>query len=64
MSDYLVRIFTKAGNIRGLACVTTDLVDEARRRHNTLPTALAALGRTLTGGTLVGPCSKPDSESP
>jgi molecular chaperone Hsp33 len=54
MTDYLVRIFTKEGNIRGLACVTTNLVDEARRRHGTFPTASAALGRALTGGALMG----------
>lgn len=54
MSDYLVRIFTKEGNIRGLACVTTNLVEEARQRHDTFPTASAALGRALTGGALLG----------
>jgi molecular chaperone Hsp33 len=54
MSDYLVRIITKEGNIRALACVTTELVDEARRRHGTFPTASAALGRALTGGALMG----------
>lgn len=54
MKDYLVRIITKAGNIRALACVTTSLVDEASRRHGTLPTASAALGRALTGGALMG----------
>lgn len=54
MNDYLVRIFTKEGNVRGLACVTTDLVEEARRRHGTFPTASAALGRALTGGALLG----------
>lgn len=54
MNDYLVRIFTKEGNIRGLACVTTNLVEEARRRHGTFPTASAALGRALTGGALLG----------
>ena len=54
MNDYLVRIFTKEGNIRGLACITTNLVEEARRRHGTFPTASAALGRALTGGALLG----------
>jgi molecular chaperone Hsp33 len=54
MTDYLVRIFTKEGNIRGLACVTTNLVEEARRCHGTFPTASAALGRALTGGALLG----------
>lgn len=41
-------------NIRGVACVTTNLVDEARKRHGTSPTASAALGRALTGGALLG----------
>jgi len=54
MNDYLVRIFTIEGNIRGLACVTTNLVEEARRRHGTFQTASAALGRALTGGALLG----------
>lgn len=54
MNDYLVRIFTKVGNIRGLPCVTTNLVEDARRRHSTFPTVSAALGRALTGGALLG----------
>ncbi|MCM2358936.1 MAG: Hsp33 family molecular chaperone HslO [Geobacteraceae bacterium] len=54
VSDYLVRIITKAGTIRALACVTTRLVDEARCRHGTRPTASAALGRALTGAALFG----------
>src|SRR6185295_16533904 len=40
--------------IRALAAVTTGVVEEARRRHGTLPTATAALGRTLTAGLLLG----------
>ncbi|HEY6838623.1 MAG TPA: Hsp33 family molecular chaperone HslO [Geobacteraceae bacterium] len=54
MSDYLVRIITDTGNVRALACVTTDLVREGASRHGTLPTAGAALGRALTGGALFG----------
>ncbi|GFO59247.1 33 kDa chaperonin [Geomonas silvestris] len=52
--DYLVRIITKAGNVRGLACLTTGLVEDICKRHGTLPTASAALGRALTAGTLMG----------
>ena len=37
-----------------MAAVTTILVGEACRRHRTFPTASAALGRTLTGGLLLG----------
>jgi molecular chaperone Hsp33 len=60
MNDYLVRIMTKSGTIRGLACVTTGLVAEAARRHGTLPTATTALGRALTGGALMGALLKTD----
>jgi molecular chaperone Hsp33 len=37
-----------------MAAVTTELVAEAARRHQTSPTATAALGRTLTGTLLLG----------
>jgi molecular chaperone Hsp33 len=37
-----------------MAAVTTGLVAEAARRHETSPTATAALGRTLTGTLLLG----------
>lgn len=60
MKDYLVRIIGRDVNIRGMACVTTNLVDEARRRHGTSRTASAALGRALTGGALMGALLKKD----
>ncbi|MGD8226340.1 MAG: Hsp33 family molecular chaperone HslO [Desulfobacteraceae bacterium] len=54
MKDYLVRIITKNANVRGLACVTSHLVDETCRRNGAHPTACVALGRALTGGALMG----------
>ncbi|MBI1921173.1 MAG: Hsp33 family molecular chaperone HslO [Geobacter sp.] len=54
VEDYLVRVMTKEGNIRALACVTTGLANDLCRRHGTSPTASAALGRALTGGALLG----------
>lgn len=54
MTDYLVRVIAKSGSVRGLACITTGLVNDICRRHGTLPTATAALGRALTAGTLMG----------
>jgi molecular chaperone Hsp33 len=54
MDDYLVRIVTEEKNIVAFACVTTNLVNFARERHGTYPTATAALGRALTGGELMG----------
>jgi molecular chaperone Hsp33 len=41
-----------------MAAVTTGVVEEARRRHETYPTATAALGRTLTAGLLLGATMK------
>lgn len=60
MKDYLIRIIAKDVNIRGMACVTTHLVEEARRRHQTSRTASAALGRAMTGGALLGALLKRD----
>jgi molecular chaperone Hsp33 len=53
MKNYLVRVISETMNVVGLACVTTDLVDEACRLHGTSATASAALGRALTGGALM-----------
>ncbi len=53
MKNYLVRVISKSLNVVGLACVTTDLVNEACRLHGTSATASAALGRALTGGALM-----------
>jgi len=39
--------------VRGYAAATTHLVEEARRRHNTNPTATVALGRALTAAVLM-----------
>ncbi|HWO00732.1 MAG TPA: Hsp33 family molecular chaperone HslO [Blastocatellia bacterium] len=54
MPDQLIYA-TGAGNqLRCVAAVTTNLVAEACRRHRTFPTSSVALGRTLTGGLLLG----------
>jgi molecular chaperone Hsp33 len=60
VADRLVRTLARDGAVRGLAAVTTDLVEEARCRHGTLPTATAALGRALTAGLLLGGLLKAD----
>ena len=54
MADRLARTLAAEGTVRALAVVTTDLVEEARVRHGTLPTATAALGRALTAALLLG----------
>jgi molecular chaperone Hsp33 len=62
VADRLARTLTPDGSVRGLAAVTTDLVEEARLRHGTLPTATAALGRALTAALLLGGLLKTDDE--
>ncbi|MBS1808006.1 MAG: Hsp33 family molecular chaperone HslO [Acidobacteria bacterium] len=54
MTDHLIQGTAANNTIRLIAAVTTDLVDEACRRHQTSPTASAALGRMLTGALLLG----------
>lgn len=52
--DYLVRGTAWNGKLRVFATRTTALVGELQRRHLTLPTATAALGRTATAGAMMG----------
>ncbi|MFF2484474.1 Hsp33 family molecular chaperone HslO [Paenibacillus sp. NPDC058071] len=54
LKDVLVRGTAWGGKIRVFAVRTTELVRELQRRHNTLPTATAALGRTATAGAIMG----------
>lgn len=54
MSDYLVRALAYNEQIRAYAINSTELVSEAQKRHDTWPTASAALGRALTATTMMG----------
>lgn len=54
MTDYLVKATAFSGAVRAYAASTTKLVEEARRRQDTWPTASAALGRTLTISVMMG----------
>jgi molecular chaperone Hsp33 len=56
--DVLWRASAAGETIRALATVTTGVVEDARQRHGTFPTATAALGRTLTAGLLLGATMK------
>lgn len=51
--DRLVYGTAADATVRLIAAVTTDTVEEAIRRHQTSPTASAALGRMLTGAALM-----------
>ncbi|RUS48302.1 Hsp33 family molecular chaperone HslO [Cohnella sp. AR92] len=54
MKDELVRGTAWNGTIRVFAARTTALVSELQRRHDTYPTATAALGRTATAAAMMG----------
>lgn len=62
MKDYLVKATAFDGKIRCYAAVTTNTVEEARRRQDTWPTASAALGRTLTITAMMGAMLKGEDQ--
>lgn len=50
--DTLTKALAYNKQIRIYACVTTDLVSEAQKRHDLWPSSSAALGRTMTASLL------------
>lgn len=52
--DKLIQGTAAGGTIRVLAAITTGVLEEAIRRHQTSPTVSAAFGRVLTGTLLLG----------
>lgn len=53
MADEIVRALAYQGDVRVSAVVCTEAVEEARKRHQCSPTAIAALGRTMAGTLLL-----------
>ncbi|MCR5216120.1 MAG: Hsp33 family molecular chaperone HslO [Lachnospiraceae bacterium] len=62
MTDYLIRATAAGGQIRAFAATTRDLVEEARKAHQTWPVATAALGRLLTGAVMMGSDMKDEKD--
>lgn len=60
--DYMIRAIDKKQTFRIFVAKTTNTVEEARKRHNTTPTASAALGRTLTAGLMMGYMMKNEND--
>ena len=54
MKDYVIRATGGNGQVRAFVAKTTDLVEEARKLHETTKVATAALGRTLTATSMMG----------
>ena len=61
-ADVLAKATAAGNTIRALAVVTTGVAEEARSRHQTAPTATAALGRVMTAGLLIGSMMKEEEQ--
>jgi molecular chaperone Hsp33 len=62
MSDYIVRATAANNQIRAFAATTTNMVEEARERHNTSPLVSAALGRLMTAASIMGSMLKNEKD--
>lgn len=62
MSDRLLKALAREGRVRIYICDTTNVVQEAKDRHDLWPTASAALGRVLSVGVMMGSNLKSNKE--
>ena len=62
MSDYMVRATAADAMVRLFVCSSKELVEKARKIHNTSPVVTAALGRLLTAGTMMGSMLKGEKD--
>ena len=58
----VITAIDKSGSFRVYLTISTDMVEEARRIHDTTPLASAGLGRVLTGAGLMGLLLKNDRD--
>ena len=63
MTNEIVRAITGDGLVKAAAITGRDIVERARNIHKLLPTATAALGRTLMGASLMGDMLKEEKGS-
>ncbi|WP_123054346.1 Hsp33 family molecular chaperone HslO [Clostridium sp. JN-1] len=63
MDDKLVKATANNGEVRIIAAITTELVNEGVKIHKCSATAAAALGRMLTAGSIMGSMLKSDKDS-
>ncbi|MBU7594071.1 Hsp33 family molecular chaperone HslO [Metabacillus halosaccharovorans] len=62
MTDYLIKAIAFNNQVRAYAARTTETISEAQKRHQTWPTASAALGRSMTAGVMLGSMLKGDAK--
>lgn len=60
--DYIVRATAANAGIRAFAITSRELVETARRNHDTSPVMTAALGRLLSGGVMMGAMLKGEKD--
>jgi molecular chaperone Hsp33 len=60
--DQIIRGIAMEGKVRAFAVDTTSVVEQLRQRHDTLPTATAALGRAVSAGALLAATLKDDNK--
>lgn len=61
-TDYIVRATAANSQIRAFAIASTNIVEEAKNRHNTSPIATVALGRLLSAGAMMGSMMKGEKD--
>lgn len=62
MKDYIVRATAADSQIRAFAITSREMVEEARRDHDTSPVITAALGRLLSGAAMMGTMMKGEKD--
>jgi len=63
MKDYIIRGASTDESIRFFGCITTQMVEEARKIHGCSPVSIAALGRMMTVGSMMGIMLKSDNDT-
>jgi molecular chaperone Hsp33 len=62
MLDYVVKATAFGGEVRAYAVRSTEMASVAQQRHDTWPTASAAMGRAITATTMMGVMLKGDDK--
>ena len=62
MNDYIIRATAANDSIRAFAIKGTNLVEEARERHDLSPVVTAGLGRMLMAGAMMGATLKSEKD--
>ena len=60
--DYIVRATAANHQLRAFAITSRNMVEEARKIHNTSPVATAAIGRLLTAASMMGSMMKGEKD--